>query len=77
MLITLIIGGLAINRLGGEIELGWHTTIGFIIFLVVTLIVLGGVTVRILLRRLTWKTSTALLVKLVHKIFAYLVIALA
>ena len=52
LLITLIIGGIAINKLGGEIELGWHTTLGFIVFLLVSLLVFGGVGTRIMLRRL-------------------------
>jgi len=54
-----------------------HAWAAVIVLSCVFLIVLGGVLTRSMLRRLVWNTRTAILIKRVHKICAYSLIAVA
>lgn len=76
-LITLILGIMAVKRAGWEVVNSWHTVIGFIILVVVTLITVGGVFSRSMMRRLKWKTHVALKIKTGHRIFGLLLITLS
>ena len=67
-LITLIMGLIAVKKAGWEVENSLHTIIGFIVTVVVTFIVLGGVFTRIMMNRLRWKTHLILKIKLGHRV---------
>ena len=76
LIITMVLGGIAIEEVGG-IDTGYlHPILGFIMFIVSILIVFGGFVAKYTMVTLKWKTKNLLFNKLGHKIFAYLVLTL-
>jgi hypothetical protein len=77
LIITMTLGLLAIKKMSWEIEIHWHHILGFITLVAVGLIVIGGFMVGITLNTLRWNTAFVLKMKLGHKIFGYLLLALS
>lgn len=60
MLITIALGIVGIKIADWELESGFHTIIGLIVFFVVTFITLGGIFAKSMTMRLKWKTNVIL-----------------
>ena len=74
LLITFIIGILAIKNAGWTIDAGIHQALGLITLIFVLLIVLGGVFNRSMMQRVRWNTKKVLTIKTGHKVryFAFI-----
>ena len=66
LILTFTFAIMAINQNDGVISKSYHAGIGITILCLVTLVAFGGITTRILLNRLTWKTKLALIFKRFH-----------
>ena len=77
LIITLVMGLLAMKRGGWKIDIMWHTVMGFIIMVAVGVIVLGGVIAAIASYSVRWNTALVLKIKFGHKLFGYLMIFLS
>jgi len=76
--VTLVFAFWALSKVGWKfLSMKPHAWAAVIVLSCVLLIVMGGVLTRSMLRRLVWNTKTALLIKRVHKIGAYSLIAVA
>jgi hypothetical protein len=74
MLITLIFGYYAWQKLSFKILPNWHSYFVFPIFFGVPLVTIGGIITRSYLRRSVWNTAKALQIKRGHQIFGLLLI---
>ena len=74
MLITLIFGYYAWQKLSFKILPNWHSYFVFPIFFGVPLVAIGGIITRSYLRRSVWNTARALQIKRGHQIFGLLLI---
>lgn len=68
LLVTYIMGFLAIKNLNWEVEAVLHNLLGFSILVVVLLIVIAGVVTRSMMNRLKWRTKNLLRLKTAHKV---------
>jgi hypothetical protein len=76
LIVTLVLGGIAIEEVG-KIDTGYlHPIIGFIIFILSIIITTGGLIAKYTMVTLKWKSKVLLVNKMGHKVFAYLVLAL-
>eukprot|EP00347_Sterkiella_histriomuscorum_P024123 403332230 len=74
LILTLVMGLLAMQKGSWEISKLWHTLMGFIIMVAVGFIVIGGIMTGVQLYAVRWNTQLVLRVKLGHKIFGYILI---
>lgn len=77
LLITGIMGILALQKMGWSISNNIHSILGVSLFGFVSFVVMGGAIARYSLLNYRWKSSISLMFRLIHRFFGHTMIALA
>jgi hypothetical protein len=71
LLITFVLGFLALAKKNWTIDKDLHNVSGFIILVVVLILVLGGVFSRSMMNRIRWNTPLLLKIKFGHRVIIF------